>query len=296
MRAYALALASIATIGSVAMGGCDLYWDHSGGDDTMICPGDGGGGDGGGGAPVIQRDPNTGACVPQVQYTCGCGDPCSPPAEIITGTCSGPCEDLDESDCLMSSGCHAAYADELTPAGSGVTVQTFLSCWDITPLTPLEGGECSANDAYDCAQHDDCVSVLDNGEFATCAGKPDADPGCAALDCGSGYECGVSCAGGSCIEACVATGQIGTCEGDGSGVSCNLAGPTCPAGTTPGVFDNCWSGYCIPDDECGSTCMSYTTAQTCIANNCTAEYQGSDCTCYSNGTCDCASETFESCD
>ena len=72
--------------------------------------------------------------------------------------------------------------------------------------------------------------------------------------------------------------------------------PTCEAGTTPGIIDNCYSGYCIPNDECTSGCSSYTDEANCLDNNCTATYEGSDCTCYSNGTCSCAIETFESCE
>jgi hypothetical protein len=292
MRSYAITLASV-----LLAGGCNLYWGgHTSGDDTCVEPAGGGLGPSDPAQPV-QRDPNTGACVPVQNEGCPCGEECSPPAEIVTGSCSGPCEDLDETSCLATAGCHAAYTEDTDPTPLGGSAgESFLACWDIEPLTPLEGGDCTQNDAYSCAQHDDCVSVLANGEFAVCDPEGSGVDPCNGLSCGSGYECGVSCDGqGDCAPACVATGQVGTCEGSG-GVDCNIAGPSCPAGTTPGVIDECWSGYCIPDDECNDSCMSYTDANDCVDNNCTAVYVGSDCTCYSSGTCSCATETFESCE
>nr|HEX4316503.1 hypothetical protein [Kofleriaceae bacterium] len=294
MRAFVLALASLSL---ATLAGCDLYWNGGGGgggggDDQCYNDPPAGGGLSGGGAAAFQLDPDTGACVQMQTYSCPCGEACAVPAQIITGECDGPCANLDENDCLATAGCHAAYVGAWTPAGS--TVNTFNACWDIQPA-PVQDQSCSGLDAYSCSFADSCVSVLMNGEFTACQDEPGVMDACAGIDCGSGYTCGVSCdAEGTCAPACVANGQVGSC--DASSVKCNMAPPSCEAGTTPGVLDACWSGYCIPNDECTSGCSSYTDETDCLSGNCTAIYQGSDCTCYSNGSCSCASETFESCE
>jgi hypothetical protein len=186
----------------------------------------------------------------------------------------------------------------LPVAGTGPNSGPFFqACWDIEPLAPQEGGDCTTLDDFTCSIHDDCISIMapQNGEelFSSCAAEPGTVDACAGLTCGTGYECGVSCdSTGACAPACVATGNIGTCSGT---VVCQRVSPSCPSGTTPGILNGCYSGYCIPDSECTSSCPSFTTAASCEAANCTAVFMGSGCTCYSNGTCSCTSETFESC-
>ena len=43
-------------------------------------------------------------------------------------------------------------------------------------------------------------------------------------------------------------GGPGNCYGS---VTCNSAPPQCPANTTPGVANGCYTGYCIPVSQCG---------------------------------------------
>ena len=90
--------------------------------------------------------------------------------------------------------------------------------------------------------------------------------------------------------------------GDGPGlcyadVTCDAPEPDCPPGTAPGIANGCFTGYCIPLDDCESqvACGEITVEMTCIARpDCTPLYEGVDCTCDSTG-CDCASWKFSSC-
>jgi hypothetical protein len=87
---------------------------------------------------------------------------------------------------------------------------------------------------------------------------PDVES-CATIDCGPGAHCEEYCAGACdpnsdgpcpdvCKAACVSDGNDpGECYG---AVACDAKPPACPAGTTPGVTNACWSGYCIPTSEC----------------------------------------------
>jgi hypothetical protein len=80
---------------------------------------------------------------------------------------------------------------------------------------------------------------------------PDVPDGCAAVDCAPGYHCEETCSSdGTCTVECVPDGvpDPGTCDGE---VLCDSLPPTCPQGTTPGISNGCWSGYCIPLDDCG---------------------------------------------
>jgi hypothetical protein len=91
---------------------------------------------------------------------------------------------------------------------------------------------------------------------------PDDPATCAAVDCGPGYDCVEVCdamaptAGGlvppgQCYPQCVPVGgggDPGACTGQ---VLCNALPPACPANTTPGILNGCWTGYCIPNADCG---------------------------------------------
>jgi hypothetical protein len=63
------------------------------------------------------------------------------------------------------------------------------------------------------------------------------------------------------------------------------------------VKNGCWSGYCIPQHECPiAACETLSDEMSCIARgDCTAVYEGTDCTCYPNG-CSCENLTFDRCE
>ena len=64
---------------------------------------------------------------------------------------------------------------------------------------------------------------------------------------------GVCPPGQPCDPACSAqclpdVPDPGTCYDP---VACDALPPACPSGTIAGVTNGCWSGYCIPEAECG---------------------------------------------
>jgi len=219
------------------------------------------------------------------------------------GECNGPCSGLGEQSCLADSSCHTAYLE--TSSGS----TTFWGCWDIEPDAPTSGVTCAGLDPFTCSTDPQCSSTYfedssGNTSFLSCTDN--AQQGC---DCGSGFHCvdecpaeacpppppdgsGTSC--GGCTPSCVPNTDPGECTGT---VLCNIAPPACPVGTTAGIANNCYTGYCIPNANCGpAACASLTDAGSCTARpDCEAVYMGSNCTCDNTG-CTCTTLTFERCE
>jgi len=78
---------------------------------------------------------------------------------------------------------------------------------------------------------------------------------CLAVDCGPGYTCVETCDPTAldgtfvCGPQCVPdTMDPGSCTGP---VACDALPPSCPSGTTAGIRNGCWTGYCIPNSACG---------------------------------------------
>jgi hypothetical protein len=169
MRVYLIAL----------LAGCGLYWNNPP-PDAEICAGNGGVG----GEQL--RDPNTGQCTEYTGDYCGCL-PCAedPPDPVPSWSqCAGPCEQLDETTCLATSSCHAAYTTSDTDL---IRSPAFWGCWEVEPTGPLEGS-CTGLDAYTCTAHDDCIGVYsptqdpsDPYQFSQCAPEPNAQPACSTL-------------------------------------------------------------------------------------------------------------------
>ena len=88
-----------------------------------------------------------------------------------------------------------------------------------------------------------------------------------------------------------------TCDGP---VFCDSLPPTCPEGTLPGIQNGCWTGTCIPLDECGGpppACESLGSEEECVSRaDCTAVYDGFGCTCYPDGTCTCEELVYTHCE
>lgn len=171
--------------------------------------------------PAIElRDPQTGVCQPIGGG--GCPDPCLPCAGgggsggalPDWAECNGRCEALDEPTCMATAECRAVYRNDHTG-----TRPQFFGCWG-TAHTFTSTGTCTGLDAWTCSQHDNCGAIYDAGSngpdaFASCITEPKHDPGL-------------------CQSA-----------------TCNSAPPKCAVGSTAGVANGCYTGYCIPTGQCG---------------------------------------------
>lgn len=272
--------------------GCDLYF-HDGGDDF----------DGGGCVqpddipPEVAgvRDPYTGQCTWLGGGNCDpdCG-PCPVPAteaepDVSWGACYSECTGLGEQACLDAPGCRGAYysagGPEPLPPGGSPSQDVFFECWATDRQGPIEGGECTGLDAWQCSRHDDCVAIhalecegnIDGpcslGVFNQCAPEPGTETGCYSdADCASGEVC---TAGEECMP------PPGCDDGE-----------ACPA--------VCY-GRCVPDSDPPppppppAACADIYDEMACIARaDCAPYYEGVDCTCSADG-CTCADWAFSAC-
>jgi hypothetical protein len=314
--------------------GCEYYYGDDDDDDCAW----GGDSDAPYYEPDYLRNPESGVCEYFGGGGGGCYDGCGPcdydegAAFLPTWAfCDSSCEALDETTCLGTSGCRGVYVDN--PAGPA-----FWQCWGTDQSGPIQGGGCDSLDAYSCSLHDDCIAVHASdgcggdaeepgggapepctgiGWFEYCA---DESTGCYGDDeCGEGMHCNagevclpppgcedesdpgfVDC-DAACYGYCVPddTPDPGTCTGD---VFCDSLAPDCPEGTTPGIKDGCWTGYCIPLELCDDppppplTCPEIGNEAQCIdREDCTAFYEGVDCVCDEFGVCECADWIFVNC-
>ena len=134
--------------------------------------------------------------------------------------CTSECSGLVEEACLITADCHVTYAS--TPAGT-----IFWLCDAIAPYNG-DTSACSTLDAYGCSERDDCVATFHE------SGANGPNPSWS-------FE--------SCADEQSATGTgPGSCTGI---VSCAGPEPICPSGTVAGIADDCYTGYCIPQSDCG---------------------------------------------
>jgi hypothetical protein len=96
---------------------------------------------------------------------------------------------------------------------------------------------------------------------------PDSPNTCDTVDCGPGSTCVMICPldmPGGCFPTCMPTsgGDPGSCTGD---VLCDALPPACPTGTIAGIGNGCWTGYCIPQPNCGPHDPGTCAQATCLA-------------------------------
>lgn len=186
------------------------------------------------------------------------------------GICYGFCESLGEADCLAAADCRGAYVDDCAGAGCDESAPPeFAECWAISSSDPFSQAGCDTYDAEECARHSECAAVHavgpagGYGDFAYCADEP-----------------GTVGDAGSCIEEAF----------------CEIVPPECPEGSIPGVANGCYTGVCIPFDECDAlpACSAQSEAQCVLRGDCEPVYEGIDCTCEGED-CTCADWIFEAC-
>jgi hypothetical protein len=169
-----------------------------------------------------------------------------------SGPVQGTCANLDAFECSRHDDCELIYGYNTGSTSRFFECRqeaSFQGCGDV-------GSDCAPG--YHCEEQcypsDDPACDTD-GMMGYCQTVCVSDGNsCAAADCAPGYTCVESCellGNGTlqCGPQCVPNGMDpGTCTGP---VACDALPPTCPSGTTAGIRDLCWSGYCIPNSECG---------------------------------------------
>ncbi|MBL8626567.1 MAG: hypothetical protein JNK64_34945 [Myxococcales bacterium] len=251
--------------------------------------------------------PPDSACV-EVCPPCGypgdpsCGQPCHFECQgVPPSTCTG-------FDCGPDAHCEErCFPCDPLPDGSGCEVPVCEPFCVPDPTTECGPDTCMPGSHCEIQ----CTPVDPNnpmgpmgGCTATCV--PDPGQGCAAIDCGPGTHCEETCAGPPCGDPAGCPDVCrGECVPDGPGqcngvVICALPPPACPIGTTAGVAGGCWSGYCIPDSQCGdpppATCEDVTDEMTCRSRvECAPIYTGV-CTPNPDGTWTCVDTVFTRCE
>jgi hypothetical protein len=255
-------------------GGADYYDPGLRNPDTGECVYEGGGGGGGGGGGCDA----CGNCPPRGEETDSAGADAAQEPLPTWGTCEGQCTGLDEETCMATSACRAIYV-------GGGDALTYADCWAVDTTGPIQGGGCDGLDATTCSMHDDCSAVHE----PAC---PDGDA--AGIEAPEPVDCTTPGAFGFCIAE-GETGGPGECEGE---VTCDGLLPDCPEGTTPGIADGCYTGYCIPLEDCDGApaCAELADESSCVDRaDCVPIYEGVDCEC-ADIDCTCADWVFTSCE
>jgi hypothetical protein len=285
MHSTRLAIAGVLLLSAAS--GCIFYSD-----DDDDCQYGGTGAEPGGAAYYDpgQRNPETGVC----EYFGGgggggCGDPCNPCPEgdqadkapaPTWGYCESQCTGLDEASCTTASGCRAIYTSNCI-TDDCADQPVYVECWSTDMQGPIQGGGCEGLDAYSCSMHDDCSAVH--------------YPGCDQADAEA--QDPIACPVGAFGYCTPENGDVnpGRCWDP---VTCDAATPDCPDGTTPGIANGCYTGYCIPLDECeeAPACATLADEEACIARaDCKPSYHGEDCTCDDMGVCICETYVYDDC-
>jgi hypothetical protein len=193
------------------------------------------------------------------------------------------------------------------------------NCTWVSPTCPGAGqGSGGSGSGYECTSNTDCAAgcYCANGT-CTEGGFCTAD-----ADCGPGYHCDTqrsSCepnppgctkdsdcnqAGGQFCDVPTGTCTQGSCAG---AITCNLAKPTCPVGSSPLIYNGCYTGGCLATDQCSAApvCENINEENFCLARSadCNSVYVGLNCTNTQTGqschdgdaNCVCQSFQFDHC-
>jgi hypothetical protein len=164
-----------------------------------------------------------------------------------SGPVQGSCANLDAFECSRHDDCELIYGRNTGPESR------FVECRDEAYVPSCVGSDCAPG--YHCEEQCYPSDKPGPNEMSYCQAVcvPDSNS-CLAADCAPGYTCVESCedtGNGSlqCGPQCVPDGMNpGSCTGP---VACDALPPSCPSGTTAGILNGCWTGYCIPNSACG---------------------------------------------
>ena len=232
-----LAYLGVAAVLAAGAGGCNLHLGDDGDDDA--CGDDYDGDD----VRPLEGEDSLEAPLPELlnpetlqceTYGYGYCDPCyedcpdipADPVPVPTWAyCNGACDALAEADCRLATECRATYDYGCyTGTGPCSALTPFLGCHGVDMTGPVDGGGCVGLDAQDCSRHNDCLAL-------------------------HSLQCNEDGCWQQFIE-CRDEVEI-TCYGP---VSCDALPPECRPGTVPGVSNGCWSGTCVPVEDCEPVC------------------------------------------
>jgi len=210
-----------------------------------------------------------------------------------SGPAPGGCDGLDAYECSRHDNCVAFYDDD--EDGSplvfrGCKLEQAKGCYSDADCGA--GAHCSVSDG-DCGSPPGCDPQL--GCPDVCYGRCVSGDVCDNVECGPGAHCESQCypcdgVDGPCDPICQPT-----CVLDQDSCAAVDCGPgfECHEVCQGGGPDPSCSATCVPL----GTCETLATEQACLdRGDCTAVYLGDNCTCYSNGTCDCEVLTYDRCE
>ncbi|MDB4955624.1 MAG: hypothetical protein JWO36_3193 [Myxococcales bacterium] len=219
-------------------------------------------------APTTSDHPNP-ACAAQDAQGCSERDDCVTNYNTATQTAGSQkflsCADEALALCTADAQCGSDQRCDTTTCHAR-PCPICPTCGQCAPDDTCYGVCVSSNPsscaAIDCGpgshcqqQCSPCDQPAPNGCMDQCAAMCLPDTTCATVDCGAGYVCEDQCTGpangqpGTCAPQCVPTNHDpGSCTGT---ITCATPRPACPVGSSAGIANGCYTGYCIPNEDCG---------------------------------------------
>lgn len=171
---------------------------------------------------------------------------------------------------------------------------------------PCAPGECGETSTYPdggwgsqpdggfgwaCTENVDCAAGCYCDVDQTCQEGGFCD---ATVPCAEGFECDDR-------ASCVPVLEVPTCQGE---VSCDVAPPLCPLGSTPAIEEGCYSGTCMLKTDCpdgapfACSDLNQDEAACISSSDCLSVYKGINCSSdtgeeCTSGTANCSCESFD---